>query len=219
MLPYNNYYNTIDELEIFMQKFVIAMVGVVIIFLLIALAQYIMQSIALTHIGRRRGIKAPWLIWIPIARNWAIGALADEYDARNGHKRRFRVLLLVFVLIFYGLYFALYGSIFAMIPALEAAENDPQLIISGVIGLFVGLYSGAIVIALSGLVVTAINYICLFKIYESLSSKHCVLHFILSILIPLYLPISLLCLKNSGHPYPETPAELPEECEKGWYEA
>jgi len=217
MMP-QEYFETINELERFMHTFLIIMLVIVAVFILIALAQYIMQSIALTHIGRRRGIKRPWLIWIPIVRNWAIGALADDYDARNGLKRRFRVLLLVFVILFYCIYVVLYGSLFAAIPTLEAMEDNPQLIVSGVIGLFMGIYSGAIVIAISGLVITALNYICVYKIYESLSSRRCVLHFILSIIVPLYMPISLLCLKNSGYPYDELSA-LPEDCEKGWYEA
>ncbi len=220
MMP-QSYYETITELENALQVFVVVMLVIAVIFLLIALAQYIMQSIAITHIGRRRGIKQPWLIWIPVARNWAIGALADDHDARNGLTRRFRVLLLVFVLVFYGAYIILYGSIFASIPALENMGYESSEVVSTVMGLFIGMYSGMIIIVILSLAVTALNYVCLYKIYESLSPKHCVLHFILSLLIPLYMPISLLCLKNSGYPYPEEIPELPEtpaETEKGWYE-
>ena len=202
MMP-QSYYETATQLENAMQKFLVVMVALVVLFLLIALAQYIMQSIAITHIGRRRGIKQPWLIWIPIARNWAIGALADDHDARNGLTRRFRVLLLVFVLVFYGAYIILYGSLFAYIPTLETMNYESPEIVSTVIGLFVGMYAGLLIIVMLSLAVTALNYVCLYKIYESLSPRRCVLHFILGLLIPLYMPISLLCLKNSGYPYPE----------------
>ena len=218
-MSFDSYYETVSELERFMQTFLIVMLVIVAVFLLIALAQYIMQSIAITHIGRRRGIKQPWLIWIPIARNWAIGALADDHDARNGLTRRFRVLLLVFVLVFYGAYIILYGSIFASMPALENMSYDSPEIVSTVIGLFIGMYSGIFIIVILSLAVTALNYVCLYKIYESLSPRRCVLHFILGLLIPLYMPISLLCLKNSGYPYPEETPAIPEECDKGWYEA
>ncbi len=214
MLPYN----FSRELDLLLHRFAIIAVFILVLSILLILAQYIMQSAALTHIGRRRGIKQPWLVWIPIARNYGIGAIADEYDKRIGINRRFRVLLLVFILAFYAAYMIFCAGTVEAAINLEYDYLDMGDIFD-VFGIILGAYAGMVVIVIMSLIYSALNFICLYKIYESLSPRHCVLHFILSMFIPLYMPISLLCLRNSGYPYPEEALSLPEICEKGWYEA
>lgn len=207
----------IDRITQWLLIFIIAVVA---IYLISVLVNYIFTSIAITRIGRRRGIREPWLIWIPIARNWAIGALADEYDARNGLKRRFRVVLLVLVLVYYALQICFEGSIFATIDTLDIIESgDIMSSFPYIIKTLISAYSVMFIMIFFSLVFSALYCVCLYKIFESLSPKHCVLHLALSIFVPFYQAICLFCLRNKGYPYPgETPV-LPEECEKGWYEA
>ncbi len=213
------------EFESVMQTALIVFAVVYIIILLAALAVYIMRSIALTHIGKRRNIKAPWLIWIPVANAWALGALADEYDNRNGLKRHFRVILLVLSILISGGFIALIGNMIGSVFELEALSSVSFVheyeIMGEALELFVDIYSCVIIIALASTVYSALLYICLYKLFESLDSSHCVLFFVLSIFIPVFEAICLLCLRNSGHPCADETAALPEPefHEKGWYEA
>ena len=76
-------------------------VGVILIVLLIylvimgiGLASYIMNALALYKIADRRKIPNPWMAWLPFTSDWLIGSIVDDYDGRNGIKRKWRVLLL-----------------------------------------------------------------------------------------------------------------------------
>lgn len=218
----SSYADILYELEEMAMGIGIAFLAIFAVLGVLGLVSYIFQSIALTRVGRRRGIKCAWLIWIPIANSWALGALADEYDARQGLKRRFRVLLLAVLLIFIVAYIVMFCSISAIEPLVENIESyDIDEIFSVLMKLVIGVYSFAIGISFIGIIYSALTYICIYKIFESLSPKRCVLHFILSIFIPLYTGICLFCLRNRGWPYPEETPTLPEarEPEKGWYDA
>lgn len=58
---------------------------------LFAVAMYVLQAIALYSIAQRRGIKNPWLAWIPFGSAWILGCLYDDYKARSGKRTKFRV--------------------------------------------------------------------------------------------------------------------------------
>ena len=66
---------------------------------LIAITNYVLASIGYMKIAKRREIKNAGLVWVPIARNWTIGAISDNYDEINGIKRRIKVFLVVFSVI------------------------------------------------------------------------------------------------------------------------
>ena len=58
----------------------LGIMGVVILVTLgILLVCYIFQSIGLYTIAKNRGIKNPWLAWIPIGDRWIAGSIADQY--------------------------------------------------------------------------------------------------------------------------------------------
>ena len=220
--PYAGVYDNYYAFEEMLMSVGIAVLAVFGVLMLLGLVGYIFQSIALTRIGRRRGIKAPWLVWIPIARNWAIGALADEYDGRNGMKRHFRVILLVCIILFILINCGSFAGIDSVGDLLEDIESlDFNIMGPALIKILIAVYGSLIVTSLASVVHSTLTYICIYKIYESLSPRRCVLHFILGLFIPLYQAISLFCLRNNGYPYPEEIPELPEtpaETEKGWYE-
>ncbi len=41
---------------------------------------YILQALALYTIAQRRGIKKPWLAWIPMVNVWILGSVSDQYQ-------------------------------------------------------------------------------------------------------------------------------------------
>ena len=48
--------------------------------MLISLAVYVFTALSLYTIAARRGIKNPWLAWIPVGSNWILGSVADQYQ-------------------------------------------------------------------------------------------------------------------------------------------
>lgn len=45
----------------------------------IAIAAYILQSLAVFTIAKRRCIKNPWMAWVPVVNVWILGSIADQY--------------------------------------------------------------------------------------------------------------------------------------------
>ena len=45
---------------------------------LLAVASYVLTALALYTVARRRGLKNPWLAWIPVASAWIVGSLSDQ---------------------------------------------------------------------------------------------------------------------------------------------
>ena len=63
--------------------------------MIVSLVVYIFTALALYTIAGRRGIKNPWLAWIPVVNLWTLGAIADDYRIRaHGKKTSRRKVLL-----------------------------------------------------------------------------------------------------------------------------
>ena len=62
---------------------------------LISIATYVLTSLALYSIAKRRGIHKPWIAWIPIIQVWTLGCISDQYRqvALCETKNRRKVLL------------------------------------------------------------------------------------------------------------------------------
>lgn len=45
----------------------------------LAIAAYILSSLAIFTIAKRRCIKKPWMAWVPVVNVWIVGSIADQY--------------------------------------------------------------------------------------------------------------------------------------------
>ena len=48
--------------------------------LVFAVLSYIFRSVGLYTMAGRRGIRNPWLAWVPVADQWLLGCLSDQYQ-------------------------------------------------------------------------------------------------------------------------------------------
>ena len=68
--------------------------------LAVVVVGYILGSKSLYTIAARRGIKNPWMAWIPVASNWILGCVSDQYAQRKyGCDPNLRKKLLIFTII------------------------------------------------------------------------------------------------------------------------
>ena len=93
------YYLDGDLMEFF-EEFGFAMIGIVLgillVALLVGLVFYVLQSVALYSIAKRRGINNAWLAWIPIGTNWIMGSISDQYQyVVNGKIKNKRKIMLI----------------------------------------------------------------------------------------------------------------------------
>ena len=185
-------------------------VGVVLILLLlylllagIGLASYIMNAIALYKIADRRQIPNPWMSWLPFTRDWLIGSIVDDYDGRNGIKRKWRVTLLTLSLISAIGILVTYVAMFAGILVLAFQYTVTEPPIGPTLAYILVFYIVLIIFVLLASAKSICQIICIYKIYESTVPKKAVKYLLFSMLIPLAGPICLLRCKDKGYPYPE----------------
>ena len=48
--------------------------------LVVAVVTYVLNSIGLYSIAKRRGFYRPWVAWLPLCRDWLLGAIGDRYQ-------------------------------------------------------------------------------------------------------------------------------------------
>lgn len=207
---------TIDE-----EKTLVLVVGILLVVYLLligfGIASYIMNAVAYQKIASRRLISNPWLAWIPVASSWVLGSIADEYDEKNGLKRKWRVVLLTLSIISIG---GILISYVGFIVAGVALSIQPDLStdMTGIVGSFVGAYVIILVAAMAATANNVCNMICLYKIFESTVPEKSVKYLLLSLLVPLGKSICLLRCRNQGYekiivPEPVYPtyAEMPQQ--------
>lgn len=149
---------------------------------LFGIAAYILTSLAIYTISRRRGLRKPWLAWIPVINCWLLGSLSDQYQyvvkGENKSKRKWLLLLnivkavLILSVTVLGIVTAA-GIIFSMSDAaMMRSINRPLM---GILGLVLPLAAVAIALCV-------IRYMALYDVYRSLDPDNAVLYLVLSIL-------------------------------------
>lgn len=68
---------------------------------------YVLCSLGLYAIARRRGIRKAWLAWVPVGDLWLLGSISDQYrylvKGRVNNRRRILVILSFAVILLYVL--------------------------------------------------------------------------------------------------------------------
>ena len=169
---------------------------------------YILQSLGMYTIAKRRQIRNPWLAWLPVGNMWILGSISDQYQyvakgrVRNRRKVLLGTMIAVFALmfLFYGLYFVTWFS--AMMDSEAAA-------VSGLLMIFF-----AIPMMIVAIVAAVFQYIALHDLFASCEPNNAVVFLVLSILINVTLPFFVFACrkKDLGMPPKKTeiPAQIPD---------
>ena len=213
MYGYNsNYYSGTSNVGMAVVGVVIGMILVYLLIIGFAIANYVMTSIGLQSIASRRQIKNPWMAWLPFARNYLVGSIADEYDGRNGFRRKWRVVLLTLSLIVLGLVIAMYISIFVSFFSIAFKVGYSNIVEPGdIIGLLLAIYIPIIILAMVAMAQSFCYAICIYKIFESTVPEKSIKYLLIYLLVPLGGAICLMRCKDKGYsvPVPSVPPMSP----------
>lgn len=190
----------------------LGIIAVVMIFYLIAMglcvAMYVLQSLGMYTIAQRRGIKHPWMAWLPVTNMWLLGSIADQYRyvAKGQVRNRRKVLLglhiamLVLWFVFFCVYIGIFANLMMQIPALEyMPEEQIQSYLGssalGIVGVLLIWWAVA-------MIAVVFQYICLYDLYASCSPNYKVLFLLLSILVNVTMPFIVFACrkKDDGMP-------------------
>ncbi len=152
--------------------------------LLLAITNYVLASIGYMKIAQRRGIKNAGLVWVPIARNWTIGAISDNYDEKSDIKRRIKVFLVIFAVIKIALSIAAGSYIGMLMPYIIKYGMDLFTYDIGNTLLLIPVALEVLGFALASVVYKTCYIVALYKTFESTETKKSLVFTIVSALVP-----------------------------------
>lgn len=179
--------------------------------LAIGIAAYILSAMALYTMATRRGIRHPWMSWVPVLNIWIVGSLSDQYRyvVKGQYKSRRKVLLILeilkavlglcmIVICIYMVVSLLGGWIYEVNP--DAMSEEILIPLMSILGLSVPLM-GVTIAAM------VLRYMAMYDIYVSCDPANSVLFLVLSILVGITEPFFLFFSRNKdlGMP-PRKPA-------------
>lgn len=171
--------------------------------MLFGIAAYVLSALAIYTISRRRGLRKPWLAWVPVLNVWLLGSLSDQYQyvvkRETKSKRKWLLVLsiLMSVLIVTLVVLVITVAVSAIMGSGKLmADAFGQLM--AILGILLPLAGIAIAYAV-------IRYMALYDLYKSLDPDNSVLFLVLSILFSITEPFFLFFnrSKDKGMP-PQT---------------
>lgn len=157
----------------------------------IGIADYIMSSIALFRIARKRGASLPGLAWVPVVNEWTFGSVVDDFESQKGSKRKFSIILLILALVTVVFLFAFMVALSILI-GMSFADD---LLVGESVAIWTSFYATYLPFVYIAIVYWVLKIICLHKIHENIYPEKSIKYLVISILVPLGYSICLL--KNS----------------------
>ena len=151
-------------------------------------------------IANRRGIKNPWLSWVPLGNLWMLGCISDQYRyvAKGQVKNKRKSLLILGIVMSLLAVVTLVIAMVVMIGALDAQFMSDSEMAAMMVGLIIMLVVWLALLAVS-VAVTVIQYMALYDLFVSCDPNNGVLFLVLSILISMAMPICMfICRKKDG---------------------
>lgn len=188
------YGNALDSLG----TMFLVMLGIYALVGIYAIAAYIMGSLGNYTIANRRGIKHPWLAWIPFGNLWILGSIADQYQfvSMGQVKNRRKVLVglqianTVVALAIFGMYIKLIVDIL-IVAGGDIERVDP---VSG--GMIILVLLLCLVIWVLSIILMVFRYISLYNLFASCNPNTKVAFILLSILLSFIEPFLVFGCRN-----------------------
>lgn len=199
------YYGDEYIIEEMMAGFGFAFLGMLAVFLLVVLmvgiALYVLRSIGLYSIAKRRGIRNAWLAWIPVGYYWIEGSISDQYQyVVKGRQTNRRKVLVI-------------AAIADALVSIAVTASRVALMISGggELAFANGITAAVSVLAgfTVGIALLVFHYVSMYDLYTSVSPQNNVLFLVLSILFRFTEPFFVFFCRRSDAGMP--PRRAPEE--------
>ena len=176
----------------------------------LGLLLYVLQAWSVYTIARRRGIRKPWLAWIPVAGVWTVGSIADQYQyVVNRRVQSSRKVLLGLTIGICAMVVLYMGVVFSM--AARTIVFPHEMMRSSQWAAFFLFFFFFFFAVLALVVVCAVFfYISLYHVYNSCNPDTCVVFLILSIVFSVTVPFFLVADRNLDLGMPPRRTQAPE---------
>lgn len=186
-----------------------AVLGIYLFVLVLTLAVgvvfYVLQALAFYDIAKRRGIRNPWLAWIPVGCNWILGSISDQYQyVKKGKVKNRRKIML-------GLSIASVASALLYMVGAFSLGFAAGLSGTGEVGVLVMLMLLYMLVEMTlAITVCVFMYMSLYDLYASCDPSNAVLYLLLSIFINVTMPFFLFACRKKDYGMPPRRNEIPQ---------
>ena len=149
------------------------------------IAAYVLRSIGLYSIAKRRGINHPWMAWVPVVDMWLLGCISDQSQyvvkGKNKNKRKWLLGLNIAMWVVYIVFFVFFGiMMFDVVSGAMGGMSEDQLL-AGLMGPMMGMLGSMIPYMGLAIAVMVVRYIAMYDLYTSCNPQNNVLFLVLSI--------------------------------------
>lgn len=184
---------------------------------------YVLGSLGLYTIAKRRELSNAWMAWVPGLSLWILGSISDQYqyvakDKVRNRRKWLIALAIAMIVLFIAIYVCMFVAYFQII--LDAAMNsemeymDELQILEMILKSFAPTFIVLAVYVVIGIVVTVLEYICYYHLFASCDPENKVLFLVLGIFMSFLLPIfTFVCRKKDFGMPPRRdvpPAAIPQ---------
>lgn len=172
---------------------------------------YVLQSLGMYTIAKRRGIHHPWLSWLPIGNAWILGSISDQYQyVAKGKIRNRRKILLGLNIAVYAAAILYYIYCIASVVGMLVADSQMPEMVPQTLWVVLPVIGFLLVMAVLAIVNTVFVYIAYYDLFESCKPSQAVAFLILSIFLSFLLPFFVFACrkKDLGMP-PRKTASAP----------
>lgn len=175
---------------------------VLVIYLLMmafCVAVYVFQSLSLYAIAKRRGIRNPWLAWLPVGNMWIQGSISDQYQyVVKGNIRNRRKVLMALTIAIFAVSTVL--EVVSIVSAFASGNSPAAIAVTVVCGL---------VVAVISVIAVVLQYITLYDLYASCDPSNATVFLILSILVNVTMPFLMFISRNKDDGMPRRKTTQP----------
>ena len=175
------------------------------------IALYVLRSLGVYAIAKRRGLKHAWFAWVPVVDAYLLGCVSDQYryvvKGQDKSKRKWllglNIVMWILILAFVatGIGVIVRVSDFAMRGASEIKLiNTAMSSLMGLLGLALPMMGVAVA-------VTVIRYMALYDLYTAADPRNNVLYLVLSIFFRVTEPFFIFFNRNRDEGMPPRKAE------------
>lgn len=217
---YGNEFEDFAELEGMLEGIDVEFIGGIILVIgvialiaaVLGLVFYVLQSLGMYTIAKRRGINNPWLAWLPIGNEWIAGSISDQYRyVAKGQVTNRRIIMLALAvasIVISGISGGIsMSSLGQMMEGIMMENYDAVMEASGS-----SAFSGLISLASSGVSIATMVfwYMSMYDLYSSTNPGSNVVMLVLSIIFGFLEPFFIFCNRNKDAGMPARTAE-PEQ--------
>lgn len=169
---------------------------------------YVLESIGMYSIAKRRGLNNPWLAWLPVGNLWILGLIGDkDSEKRGGKDSKLRVWLLALSL---GMVVLAVGMMVAVViliisaasmnvggsgPAYDTAQNTAMSVLLVVVAVY-------LVMLLVAITASVLQYVAYFRMFRSCRPENAAMYLVLGIFFSFLMPFFVFACRKYDAPLP-----------------